>query len=112
MTACCGLPPMAAQPPLHMLRYRGADERSGGNWVAPPQLPTSFREGRMDSETPGLEAFALPELDYSETPTGSDRRSFMMRSAMAMAVVALGGRVNPLWAQTPAGPPLGSTPPD
>ena len=42
------------------------------------------------------EAFALPELDYSEPPAGSDRRTFMMRSAMAAAVVALGGRVNPL----------------
>jgi len=32
-----------------------------------------------------------------------------MRSAMAAAVVALGGRVNPLWAQTPAAPPLGGS---
>ena len=58
------------------------------------------------------EAYAVPELDYAEPPSGSDRRSFMMRSAMAAAVVALGGRANPLWAQTPAGPPLGSTPVD
>jgi L-serine dehydratase len=53
------------------------------------------------------ESCALPELDHSEPPAGSDRRSFMMRSSMAMAVVALGGHVNPLWAQTPATPPLG-----
>jgi L-serine dehydratase len=53
------------------------------------------------------ESCALPELDQSEPPAGSDRRSFMMRSSMAMAVVALGGHVNPLWAQTPATPPLG-----
>ena len=66
----------------------------------------------MDSELSPIDDFTLPELDYSEAPAGSDRRSFMMRSAMAMAVVALGGRANPLWAQTPAGPPLGSTPPD
>jgi L-serine dehydratase len=66
----------------------------------------------MDSERSSSGDFPLPELDYSEAPAGSDRRSFMMRSAMAMAVVALDGRVNPLWAQTPAGPPLGSTPPD
>jgi L-serine dehydratase len=56
----------------------------------------------MDSETFDREEFAIPELDYSEPPAGSDRRSFMTRSAMAAAIVALGGRVNPLWAQTPA----------
>ena len=31
----------------------------------------------MHSVNPDREAFALPELDYSEPPTGSDRRSFM-----------------------------------
>ncbi len=66
----------------------------------------------MDRHDLDLTEAALPDLDYSEPPTGSDRRSFMMRSAMAAAVVALGGRVNPLWAQAPAGAPLGSTPPD
>ena len=58
------------------------------------------------------EEFALPELDFSEPPAGSDRRTFMMRSAMATAVVALGGVPNPLWAQAPAGPPIGSAPVD
>ena len=53
-------------------------------------------------------SFAFPELDYSEPPAGSDRRAFMMRSAMAAAIVAVGGTVNPLFAQAPAGPPLGS----
>src|SRR4030095_5951489 len=57
---------------------------------------------RMDSETLGREALALPELDYSEPPAGSDRRSFMVRSAMATAIGVLGGQVNPLLAQTPA----------
>jgi len=66
----------------------------------------------MDSETFDREEFAIPELDYSEPPVGSDRRSFMMRSAMAAAIVALGGKVNPLWAQTPAGAPIGSAPVD
>src|SRR6478735_10334547 len=61
---------------------------------------------KMDSQSPS-ENFALPELDYSEPAAGSDRRSFMMRSAMAAAIVALGGTANPLWAQAPAGPPLG-----
>jgi len=53
------------------------------------------------------DAFQVPELDYSEPPSGSDRRTFMMRSAMAAAVVAVGGQANPLWAQAPAGKPLG-----
>jgi L-serine dehydratase len=66
----------------------------------------------MDSETRDNERFPFPELDYSEPPTGSDRRSFMMRSAMATAIVALGGTVNPLWAQAPAGAPIGSAPVD
>src|SRR4029453_8031567 len=66
----------------------------------------------MDSEIFDSEAFALPELDHGEPPPGSDRRSFMMRSAMAMAIVAVGGTLNPLFAQAPAGPPLGSAPVD
>src|SRR3954447_8165173 len=61
---------------------------------------------KMSSEIYVYDEFA-PELDYSEPPAGSDRRSFMMRSAMAAAVVALGGQANPLWAQAPAGKPLG-----
>ena len=61
----------------------------------------------MDREAHENDAFALPELDYSEPPAGSDRRSFMMRSAMAMAIVAVGGTPNSLWAQAPAGKPLG-----
>jgi hypothetical protein len=66
----------------------------------------------MDSEIRDAEAFAYPELDYSEPPAGSDRRSFMMRSAMAAAIVAVGGQLNPLFAQTPAGAPPGSQPVD
>jgi L-serine dehydratase len=60
----------------------------------------------MDSYTPDREEFAVPELDYSDPPTGSDRRSFMVRSAMATAIAALGGTTNALWAQTPSEPPL------
>ena len=59
-------------------------------------------DGQTDHDT-----FAVPGLDYSEPPSGADRRTFMMRSAMAAAVLALGGHVNPLWAQAPAGKPLG-----
>ena len=66
----------------------------------------------MDSEIRGSNELPLPELDFADPPAGSDRRSFMMRSAMAAAVVALGGKVNPLWAQAPAGAPIGSTPSD
>src|SRR5215213_10144157 len=64
----------------------------------------------MDSEIRDGEAFAYPELDYSEPPAGSDRRSFMMQSAMVAAIVAVGGRASPLFGQVPAqAPPLGST---
>ncbi|MGZ8361536.1 MAG: L-serine ammonia-lyase [Allosphingosinicella sp.] len=47
----------------------------------------------------------VPELDRSELPTGSDRRTFMMRSALASAMVALTGRPLAAYAQTPATPP-------
>src|SRR3954469_18985343 len=66
----------------------------------------------MDSSFDPQKSTSLPQLDDSEPPAGSDRRTFMMRSAMAAAVLSLGGEVNPLWAQTPAGPPLGSAPVD
>jgi L-serine dehydratase len=66
----------------------------------------------MGYEIAVTETSALPELDYSEPPAGSDRRSFMMRSAVAMAIVAVGGTANPLFAKTPAGSPLGSAPID
>jgi len=44
----------------------------------------------MAGET--FQAPALPELDYQDPPEGSDRRSFMMRSAMATAIAVLTGR--------------------
>src|SRR4249919_4400814 len=56
----------------------------------------------MDSESHDNGAFSLPELDFSEPPAGSDRRAFMVRSAMATAIGLLGGQLNPLLAQTPA----------
>jgi len=50
---------------------------------------------------------SLPALDLSEPPIGSDRRSFMMRSALAVAVAALTGRPIASIAETPAkAPPL------
>ena len=45
---------------------------------------------------------AIPELDFTEPSAGSDRRAFMVRSAMATAIGLLGGQVNPLFAQAPA----------
>ena len=65
----------------------------------------------MDIEDPT--PTCLPELDFSEPPAGSDRRSFMMQSAMVAAIVAVGGRASPLFGQVPAqAPPLGSQPVD
>jgi L-serine dehydratase len=67
----------------------------------------------MDSEILDRKPFTEPELDLSEPPNGSDRRAFMMQSAMVAAIVAVGGRASPLFGQVPAkSPPLGSTPPD
>ena len=51
--------------------------------------------------------YPTPELDHSEPPAGSDRRAFMMRSALVAAVAALTGRPMAAHAQTPAkAPPL------
>jgi len=67
----------------------------------------------MDSHNSDRDEFALPELDYSEPPAGSDRRAFMMQSAMVVAIVAVGGRASPLFGQVPAtAPPIGSQPVD
>ena len=43
-----------------------------------------------------------PKLDFTEPPAGSDRRTFMMRSALAAAVAVLTGRPIAAFAQTPA----------
>jgi L-serine dehydratase len=66
----------------------------------------------MDSESYHDRPVALPELDYSEPPAGSDRRTFMMRSAMATTIALVGGTPSALWAQAPAGAPIGSAPVD
>jgi len=47
----------------------------------------------------------LQELEISEVPHGSDRRAFMMRSALAVAIAALTGRPMPAFAAQPAAPP-------
>jgi L-serine dehydratase len=50
----------------------------------------------------------VPDLDRTEPPPGSDRRSFMMRSALATAIAALTGRPIAAFAQSPAKSPAGS----
>jgi L-serine dehydratase len=57
-------------------------------------------------EVPQNAELALPELDLSEPPLGSDRRAFMMRSALATAIVALTGRPLVAFAQSPAIDPV------
>lgn len=56
---------------------------------------------RRDADSP-----TVPDLDYSEPPLGSDRRAFMMRSALATAVAALSGKPIAAFAQTPAVDPI------
>lgn len=51
----------------------------------------------------------IPELDLADPPLGSDRRAFMMRSALALAVATLTNRPIAAFAQTVAqAPPLGT----
>src|SRR5262245_50357211 len=58
----------------------------------------------MDTER---NQYPTPELDQSEPPAGSDRRAFMMRSALAVAVATLTSKPMAAYAQTPAqAPPL------
>jgi L-serine dehydratase len=52
----------------------------------------------------------IPVLDFTEPPEGSDRRSFMMRSALATAIAALTGRPMPAFAKSPAKPPANANP--
>ncbi|HEX5264811.1 MAG TPA: serine dehydratase beta chain, partial [Phenylobacterium sp.] len=61
----------------------------------------------MDGEAEPLNS--LPALDLTEPPVGSDRRAFMMRSALAVAVAALTGKpvaaIADVAAPAPALPP-------
>ena len=59
----------------------------------------------MDSAEKDLTPALLPELDLTEPPAGSDRRTFMMRSALAVAIAALTDRPIAAFAQKPANPP-------
>ena len=60
----------------------------------------------LDSDTLDRDTPAVPGLDYSEPPLGSDRRAFMMRSAMATAIAVLSGRPIAALGQTPAVDPV------
>jgi len=59
----------------------------------------------MDSKDDGEHSHLVPDLDYTTPPEGSDRRAFMMRSALAAAVATLTGNPLAAFAQTPAKPP-------
>jgi L-serine dehydratase len=59
----------------------------------------------MDAKAGPAPANPIPDLDLSLPPLGSDRRAFMMRSALAAAVAALTSRPIVAFAQTPAEPP-------
>ena len=55
-----------------------------------------------DNESP---VHPVPELDFSDPPVESDRRAFMMRSSLALAIAALTGRPIAAFADTPAKTP-------
>src|SRR5262249_26693370 len=59
----------------------------------------------MDARDGDSREIFLPDLDRSEPPEGSDRRAFMMRSALAVAIAALTGRPMTAFAQAPAKAP-------
>src|SRR3954467_2192560 len=50
----------------------------------------------------------VPDLDLTEPPEGSDRRAFMMRSALATTIAALTGRPLAAFAKSPAKSPQAS----
>jgi L-serine dehydratase len=62
----------------------------------------------MADDTQGIDLPTTPDLDMSEPPPGSDRRAFMMRSALAAAIAALTGKPIAAYAATPAKAPGGA----
>jgi len=59
----------------------------------------------MDVHHENEQAAPLPQLDLTEPPQGSDRRAFMMRSALAAAIATLTGRPLVAFAEAPAKAP-------
>ena len=62
----------------------------------------------MDTEDKVERKHPMPELDMTEPPAGSDRRAFMMRSALAGAIAALTGNPIAAFAKAPARGPAAS----
>ena len=59
----------------------------------------------QDFDDRDADAPTVPELDFTEPPLGSDRRAFMMRSALVTAMAALAGRPMTAFAQAPFASP-------
>lgn len=59
----------------------------------------------MSSQETDQQENLIPDLDLTEPPEGSDRRAFMMRSALATAIAALTGRPIAAFAESPAKAP-------
>jgi L-serine dehydratase len=64
--------------------------RSRLAWTIDP-LDAFRRFGAMDSQIASEISNPVPQLDTSEPPPGSDRRAFMVRSALALAYASLTG---------------------
>jgi L-serine dehydratase len=62
----------------------------------------------MASDVASENSNLVPELDTSEPPPGSDRRAFMMRSSLAVAIAALTGCKPADISKTPAKSPGGA----
>ena len=59
----------------------------------------------QDFDHRDADAPTVPELDFTEPPLGSDRRAFMMRSALVSAMAVLAGRPMTALAQAPFASP-------
>src|SRR6187399_1043710 len=59
----------------------------------------------MDTFDNSQYSHTVPVLDLTEPPVGSDRRAFMMRSALATAIATLTGQPIAAFAATPAKAP-------
>jgi L-serine dehydratase len=72
----------------------------------------SFEAGREGTTMHDDSEPVTPQLDLTEPPQGSDRRAFMMRSALATAIVSLTGRPLAAFAAAPAKVPPAPPPLD
>jgi L-serine dehydratase len=75
-------------------------------WIGNNLCHTHWRRARcFHQDTEMADNGPVPDLDLTEPPQGSDRRAFMMRSALAAAIAALSGRPIAAFAQAPAPAP-------